>query len=182
MDEIIPPHPFASAAPYILKHASGVASGSISLATAVPSTPPPLLNISTARLSATIPVRQTPSAALAPQCAALHDRPLPRPSSYMYHFAHVPDRRHSHKRPHHQGKGCARPPTKHTINHLAPDACRPVLMPGVPRRTISPSLYHHPGISCNCLGVAQPGSAPDLDSGGRRFKSYRPDQQLGADW
>ena len=27
-----------------------------------------------------------------------------------------------------------------------------------------------------CRGVAQPGSAPALGAGGRRFKSYRPDQ------
>jgi hypothetical protein len=29
-----------------------------------------------------------------------------------------------------------------------------------------------------CRGVAQPGSAPALGAGGRRFKSYRPDQLL----
>src|SRR6202035_2658588 len=28
----------------------------------------------------------------------------------------------------------------------------------------------------SCRGVAQPGSAPALGAGGRRFKSYRPDQ------
>ena len=32
-----------------------------------------------------------------------------------------------------------------------------------------------------CRGVAQPGSAPALGAGGRRFKSYRPDQYFQSD-
>ena len=31
-------------------------------------------------------------------------------------------------------------------------------------------------------GVAQPGSAPALGAGGRRFKSYRPDQFFNELW
>src|SRR6185437_538609 len=31
-------------------------------------------------------------------------------------------------------------------------------------------------VNASCRGVAQPGSAPALGAGGRRFKSYRPDQ------
>ena len=36
-------------------------------------------------------------------------------------------------------------------------------------------------LNTSCRGVAQPGSAPALGAGGRRFKSYRPDQSFQVD-
>src|SRR5579864_2071988 len=47
----------------------------------------------------------------------------------------------------------------------------PARLCGSPPQSMASSSF----IIKKCRGVAQPGSAPALGAGGRRFKSYRPD-------
>ena|SRR6185437_259646 len=55
---------------------------------------------------------------------------------------------------------------------------RPIRIRPRPRITKFSQVRYNECICLFCRGVAQPGSAPALGAGGRRFKSSRPDQSM----